>query len=277
MSNDPDLISLKELASKLKVSDALLKKLIKDFGIETDRTDKRVCLTEESVQTVREILALRASGKKNQEIKEMFDASIAENKNSEQATSVETKNTNEITEPKADPAESISEPNPDQEEIKKEPNQGRFKKNKKKHSPKEEKTSDTKITEESSKAEDSLDISGFLNDVEDSGSSSNIFAENEENEEPEEKIELEEPDLEDDDDDHHQDKKTPQGKIRRRSFSFRYIQKQIMNDTKRVNYIKSKLKRGRISETEKMLLTDSLEHRSSLLNGWQHMLRWVKS
>ena len=65
-----DSVSIKELASKLKTSDALIKKIIKDFEIETIRNQKRVLLSSESVQTIRDILALRASGKKNIEIKQ---------------------------------------------------------------------------------------------------------------------------------------------------------------------------------------------------------------
>jgi hypothetical protein len=66
-------------------------------------------------------------------------------------------------------------------------------------------------------------------------------------------------------------------KIRRRQFSFRYIQRQIANDSKRVNYIKQKLRRGSLSTKEKMILEDSLHHRSDLLSGWIQLLRWVKS
>ena len=78
-----DSVSIKELASKLKTSDALIKKIIKDFEIETKRDQKRVLLSAESVQTIRDILALRASGKKNIEIKKLFDEAKGVNPSSE--------------------------------------------------------------------------------------------------------------------------------------------------------------------------------------------------
>ena len=66
-------------------------------------------------------------------------------------------------------------------------------------------------------------------------------------------------------------------KRRRRQFSFRFIQRQIANDMSRVDYIRHKLNRGKLSTLEKLHLEDSLHKRSHLLSGWTHLLRWVKN
>jgi hypothetical protein len=66
-------------------------------------------------------------------------------------------------------------------------------------------------------------------------------------------------------------------KIRRKAFSFRYIQRQIANDTKRINYLKNRIKRAKISSSERLDLEDSLERRVTMLNGWLQIQRWVKS
>ncbi len=271
MSNDSDLISIKELASKLKVADALLKKVIKDFNISTERIDKRVCLSAQSTQTIREILALRASGKKNQEIKELFDASVA-------SAAAEAK-------PKAEP-KAKAEDKPETTTAKETPSRP---KRKKKPKSKAEDKSTTETEENKVEAVAAIekeakaalvDISGFLNDAEDEQAANSLFDEEGEEENSSDNDIEEELDLDDDEDIQETetyDKKLSPRKIRRRSFSFRYIQRQITNDIKRLNYIKNKLKRGRLSTQETMLLTDSLEHRSKLLSGWVHMLRWVKS
>ena len=60
-----ELISVKELATKLNSNDALLKKYIRDFEIPTERKKNRIHLTEESIIQLKEVISLKDAGKKN--------------------------------------------------------------------------------------------------------------------------------------------------------------------------------------------------------------------
>lgn len=66
-------------------------------------------------------------------------------------------------------------------------------------------------------------------------------------------------------------------KVKRKAFSFRYIQRQIASDTKKVNYLKNKLKKSKLSHLERLNLRDSLDKRAKMLSSWIQILRWVKS
>lgn len=284
-----DSVSIKELASKLKISDALIKKMIKDFEIETIRNQKRVQLSPEAVQTIRDILALRASGKKNVEIKQLFDEAqkgkktttadnqVQEPEIEQEAEQIQAKKIKKIkpVKPAAAKPEALptakEETNPEiqQEQAAEELSV--------------EGLSANDILELSAARDlgdiDVLDASGYLDDEEAVSSHDQL----------KELLSMEgndDEDLDDEDDNNEQstveevdqndDRLSPR-KIRRRQFSFRYIQRQIANDSKRVNYIKQKLRRGSISVKERMTLEDSLQHRSLLLSGWIQLLRWVKS
>ncbi len=306
-NNDQDLTSIKELASQLKASDALLKKIIKDFEIETIRDQKRVCLSDESVQTIRDILALRASGKKNNEIKELFYASKGiEAKPEEEVKEVSAKAAKpaKASAPvKDNKEESASEETEDETPTKKilKSRKPRFVKDKKlKDDEATNPGEETKVIEElvveevlelqqiekpakthkkveREKDNSVLDLTQYLDeDGDDSSELKNLL--NEDGDEDEDLSDLEEDeDIETSESVEQSDDKLSPRKIRRRQFSFRYIQRQIANDSKRVSYLKQKLKRGKLSVKEKMLIEDSLYHRSNLLNGWIHLLRWVKS
>lgn len=298
-----ELISIKELASKLKVTDALLKKLIKDFDIGTERVEKRIYLSEASVTTVRDVLALRASGKKNKEIKELFEESKAATATQASPETVVSEATEAVIEPTIEP----SKPKAEIKKAKPAP---------KKAKPAAKKVSETEPTNETSEVitttqipeetiaavakeyedseEHSVDISSYLEEdqhAEDEPSMAMRLAE-------ETGIHHEEAESSEDhslilEDDHSEDEapaiQEPERttertadrlnprKMRRRQFSFSYIQRQIANDSKRIQYLQQKIKRGSLSTREEMNLKDSLEHRSKLLSGWVHMLRWVKS
>ena len=66
-------------------------------------------------------------------------------------------------------------------------------------------------------------------------------------------------------------------KMRHKAFSFRYIQREIANDTKSLNFLKNKLKKGKLTHVERLNLLDSLDRRAKMLNSWIQILRWVKS
>ena len=333
MSEQENLVSIKELAAKLKSSDALLKKMVKDFGIETTSVNKRLHLDDQGVTTIREIIALKASGKKNNEIKEMFDAAQAEKKSEAKEEKAEKpkrkprtkkkekaeEDSSEETEAKEDSEEEekevkatktkrkprtkkkekaeedsseeaeAQESNEEEEATEEEaPKAAKTKKTreKKERKPKSKKKEEVKtnvdakdIIDEESKE---IDITHYLDEdgevnldelIEDHDIDVDIDDLDDDIEE----------DFEDDEDIEEskvvesKDGRGTQKKIKRRQFSYRYIQRQIANDSKRVNYIKQKLRRGRLSTKEQMVLEDSLTHRYKLLSGWVHMLRWVKS
>lgn len=270
MSSTDDLISTKELASKLKVTEPLLKKLVKDFGIETQRIDRRQHLDNQAATTVREILALRASGKKNSEIKEMFDASK------------QTKKAEEELEDK--PKKKIKKAN-EKTTTKKKKKTKVVKEKSEKTDEKELKieTSIEETNDEAEKADDEadenlIDISSYLHEEDEEDSELKALLSIEEGDEEITNLDEDEDDIEEVDEiEEITDDTISPRKIRRRQFSFKYIQRQIANDSKRVNYIKQKLKKGRISTKERLMLEDSLHHRSVLLSGWIQLLRWVKN
>ncbi|MBT6843714.1 MAG: MerR family transcriptional regulator [Candidatus Melainabacteria bacterium] len=302
-TNNDNLISIKELAAKLKVTDALVKKLIKDFGIEPDRVQKRIHLNEDAVKTVREILALKASGKKNKEIKELFDAAQAELKTETKAVPEESKEEPKAKKeektiskkaspkkPKTDSKTETGSEDKPEAEVKTETKS----KNPRTRKKPKAKTEELKTTKEEApvkkeKEEDGLDITSYLDETEDDAISMAMrLADNDSpiDEEPKAEIDLDEAlDLDEGEADFEElpevvektGKRLNPRKMRRRQFSFRYIQRQIANDAKRVQYIQQKLERGRLSTMEEMNLKDSLEHRSKLHSGWVHLLKWVKS
>lgn len=292
-----DSVSIKELASKLKTSDALIKKIIKDFEIETIRNQKRVLLSPESVQTIRDILALRASGKKNIEIKQLFDESQTSKKQDTKETNV-VQDSQPIEEPSEEAVLKKPKKLKQQKPIK--PEQEISQESRPEQPPElnlEDKSKEQSALElEGLSADDILELSvqNDLADVdvlvpgdylEDELSQSSTQDELKEllslegSDDLDEEIEEEITDDEIEEEltqNRSRDRLSPR-KIRRRQFSFRYIQRQIANDSKRVNYIKQKLRRGSLSTKEKMNLEDSLHHRSVLLSGWIQLLRWVKS
>ncbi len=277
-----ELISIKELASKLKVTDALLKKLIKDFDIVTERVQKRVYLSESSVTTVREVLALRASGKKNKEIKELFEASKAPPP-VEQAPEVE-----KIKAKPSPRKTKTKKPDEDQqviaqveEQVVKVPEETIAAVALEYENTEEHAVDISSYLEEDHQAEDEPSMamrlaeeSDVLDTVIESTEDESLDFEETNVEEEKEAAIIEEPERTPERG--RQDRLSPR-KMRRRQFSFSYIQRQIANDSKRIQYIQQKLKRGSLSTKEAMNLKDSLEHRSKLLSGWVHLLRWVKS
>lgn len=306
MSEEKNSISLKELATKLKISDALLKKLIKDFSIDTLKVKNRMHLAATETQTVREIMALRASGKKNSEIKEMFLAS----KKAQEPSEEKVEKTKEVEAQKSK-TEKPEEQELEQE-LEKSPEKKTLKKKKKKKSEEEadtkeepkdkkekasatnkksnkktkSKNKDSEAKKKSSSQEEAqvedddsiLNINEYMDQTEtDNDFKSRLAYDEEDDEEALESVAEDEEDFDEEDDDEPETISKKSGKFRRRQFSYKYIQRQIMNDQKRIKYIQQKLQRGRISTKEKMQLQESLEIRDKLLSGWVKLLRWVKS
>lgn len=64
---------------------------------------------------------------------------------------------------------------------------------------------------------------------------------------------------------------------RRRLFNYRYVERQISNDTKKIAWLRQRLKSPNVSLQDKLLFEESLERRIMFLDGWRHILRWVSS
>ena len=252
MSSETDLTSVKELASKLNETDALVKKLIRDFNIPCKRIKKRIHLSEEAVKIIKEVLLLRSQGKKHKDIKELFDQDPEKRKFLESTTSTDIDEDSESTDDEpAAPKEAAVAPA----------------------------AIDPPPPSSAAPPKPVFDISEYVNekfhekDIDDSDIDSALELSEEEDLSEGEEYLFDENDSQSEE----EAKALSPRKIRRRAFNFRYIQRQIANDIKRVNYIKHKLNRGRLSNLERIHLEESLDKRSKLLDGWLHLMRWVKS
>lgn len=63
--------------------------------------------------------------------------------------------------------------------------------------------------------------------------------------------------------------------IRKRGFDYRYVERQVSNDSKRVISLRRRLQNPNISINERLFFEEALERRILFLNGWKHILRWV--
>lgn len=76
-------------------------------------------------------------------------------------------------------------------------------------------------------------------------------------------------------DDSKQTDETSDQPRRRRGFNYRYVERQISNDSKRISSLRRRLQNPNISIQEKLFFEEALERRILFLNGWKHILRWV--
>ena len=65
--------------------------------------------------------------------------------------------------------------------------------------------------------------------------------------------------------------------VRRRGFNYRYVERQISNDSKRVGSLRQRLRNTNLSVQERLFIEEALERRILFLDGWKHILRWVSS
>lgn len=63
--------------------------------------------------------------------------------------------------------------------------------------------------------------------------------------------------------------------VKRRGFNYRYVERQISSDSKKVASFRRRLQNPNISIHEKLFFEEALERRILFLNGWKHILRWV--
>ena len=66
-----------------------------------------------------------------------------------------------------------------------------------------------------------------------------------------------------------------QERRRRRGFNYRYVERQIANDSKRVYSLRQRVKNPNISVKDRLFFEEALERRILFLNGWKHILRWM--
>ncbi len=62
---------------------------------------------------------------------------------------------------------------------------------------------------------------------------------------------------------------------RRRGFNYRYVERQISQDSKKVSSLRQRLKNPNLSVQDRLFFEESLERRILFLNGWKHILRWI--
>lgn len=62
---------------------------------------------------------------------------------------------------------------------------------------------------------------------------------------------------------------------RRRLFNFRYVERQISTDSKRVSSLRQRLRNPNLLVQDRLFYEEALERRILLLDGWKHILRWI--
>ena len=62
---------------------------------------------------------------------------------------------------------------------------------------------------------------------------------------------------------------------RRRGFNYRYVERQVSVDSKKVSSLRLRLKNPNLSVQDRLFFEESLERRILFLNGWKHILRWI--
>lgn len=62
---------------------------------------------------------------------------------------------------------------------------------------------------------------------------------------------------------------------RRRGFNYRYVERQVSMDSKKVSSLRQRLRNPNLSVQDRLFFEESLERRILFLNGWKHILRWI--
>ena len=288
--SESDLITVKELAAELEITDLVLKKLIKFFEIPNQKVKRNIHLSDEAVITIKRVMELKAEGKRNKDIKQLFDEERKKEKKALETLKKTEENTN-IPEDALDfslaatsnsdleidavNSDILSDEEDNSEKLSGESADLGFDRN-------SDADLDDEDDEEYRKEEEPAYIKAFIEaeeieakfDVEQEDVLAEALALDATAEE--EGGDLDPVELTDESEELSKDSLSPR-KIRRKAFSFRYIQREIANDTKALNFIKNKLKKGKLSHVERLNLLDSLDRRAKMLNSWIQILRWVKS
>ncbi len=269
--SESDLITVKELAAELEITDLVLKKLLKFFELPNIKVKRNIHLVDDVVAVVRRVMALKAEGKRNKDIKQLFDderkkekKALEGNKKSEETDSSES-STVEKADDSLITSEHLSEETVSESGVilsaKDEDDEKPFIKKAKKE------PSYIQDFIESEEIEAKFDVE--QHDVQADALALDALAE-------EEGGDLDEVEVTEETEETTKDTLRPR-KMRHKAFSFRYIQREIANDTKSLNFLKNKLKKGKLTHVERLNLLDSLDRRAKMLNSWIQILRWVKS
>ena len=289
--SETDLITVKELAAELEITDLVLKKLLKFFELPNLKIKRNIHLADEVVLVVRRVIALKAEGKRNKDIKQLFDDErkkekkvLEENKKptetdlsdpaaeanlniTDDKAGTSTDELNSFDTAKVDDLISTSESSA--LEIVTESENTLSVEEENKPFIKKAKKEPSYIQDfiESEEIEAKFDVE--QEDVQAEALALDALAE-------EEGGDLDEVEITEETEETAKDSLRPR-KIRHKAFSFRYIQREIANDTKSLNFLKNKLKKGKLTHVERLNLLDSLDRRAKMLNSWIQILRWVKS
>ncbi len=221
--DNSDDMTVKDVSSKLDISEATVKKYIKDFGLDIGKgLGNKAVISEETFQALTEIVKLRANGLSIQEIKEL-----------------------KAQKPSKNILDEIEE---------------------------------TVVTAKSDVAESSCDAIKTADSVSDVASPVGIDELNGDLlEDGKAGDEDESVALEDKVSDEGEDEEQEQGQERRkrRGFNYRYVERQIANDSKRVYSLRQRIKNPNISVRDRLFFEEALERRILFLNGWKHILRWI--
>jgi len=288
--SESDLITVKELAAELEITDLVLKKLIKFFEIPNQKVKRNIHLSDEAVITIKRVMELKAEGKRNKDIKQLFDEERKKEKKALETLKKTEENinipedtldfslaatSNSDLEIDAVNSDILSDEEDNSEKLSGESADLGFDRN-------SDADLDDEDDEQYRKEEEPAYIKAFIEaeeieakfDVEQEDVLAEALALDATAEE--EGGDLDPVELTDESEELSKDSLSPR-KIRRKAFSFRYIQREIANDTKALNFIKNKLKKGKLSHVERLNLLDSLDRRAKMLNSWIQILRWVKS
>lgn len=77
------------------------------------------------------------------------------------------------------------------------------------------------------------------------------------------------------DDQQMEEQEGEEGVRRRRGFNYRYVERQVSYDSKKVSSLRIRLKNPNLSIQDRMFFEEALERRILFLNGWKHILRWI--
>ena len=220
-----DDLTIKDVSSKLDISEATVKKYIKDFGLAIEKgLGNKAVIAEETFQALTEIVKLRANGLSIQEIKELKTQKPSKN----------------ILDEIEETAVSLK-PN-DVESV------------------------DVKSVET---AGSDLDASSLAENEAGNGS----LSQDEKLDEDDESDVLEDKTSEEEGEGEEQER--GQERRKRRGFNYRYVERQIANDSKRVYSLRQRVKNPNISVKDRLFFEEALERRILFLNGWKHILRWM--
>lgn len=231
-NNKDSEITLKEVSSKLDLSESTVKKYLKDFELEKPKgVGSKATISDSAFQALQEIAKLRENGLSIREIKEL---------------------------------RSQKPIKPVLYEIDEE-----LKESKKKEGTSEESLFGENVIEAS--------LEGKSETYTENGDLTTTQDDEEKLEEDEKEQEGQEEQEEEQEEGQEWQEKEVDGARRRRLFNYRYVERQISNDSKRIGWLKQRLKNPHLSPRDRLFFEEALERRILFLDGWKHILRWVST